>query len=136
MEFSLAGDTFAQKMYCLEELEVYVLAQQFGEKVWAIVEQWESFPKWRIGSQLTEAADSIGSNIAEGYGRYFFKQQVVFCFYARGSLMECRSWLLKAKCRQLIDTEKYEELIADLKIIHRKLNGYIKKLKRSADKKT
>jgi four helix bundle protein len=121
-------------MYCLDDLEVYLLAQQFSEKVWELVMRWESFPKWRIGSQLTEAADSISSNIAEGYGRYFFKQQILFCFYARGSLMECRSWLLKAKVRGLISETDYNSLIEDLRVIHAKLNGYIGLLRRTMRK--
>ncbi|RYZ22856.1 MAG: four helix bundle protein [Chitinophagaceae bacterium] len=121
-------------MFFLDDLEVYQLAQKFSERIWSLVEGWESFPKWRVGSQLTEAADSISSNIAEGYGRYFFKQQILFCFYARGSMMECRSWLIKACRRKLITQEEYDILLEDLKQIHAKLNGYVAKLKRNLAK--
>ncbi|WP_165871439.1 four helix bundle protein [Flaviaesturariibacter flavus] len=121
-------------MYFLDDLEVYQLAQKFSERIWEIVDRWESFPKWRIGSQLTEAADSISSNIAEGYGRYFFKQQILFCLYARGSMMECRNWLLKSKRRRLITIDEYDSLMEELRDIHGKLNGYISKLKRNLRK--
>jgi four helix bundle protein len=121
-------------MYFLEDLEVYQLAQDFSEKIWKLVGGWDSFPQWRIGSQLTEAADSISSNIAEGYGRYFFKQQILFCFYARGSLMESRNWLRKAKARELVSEEEYRSLIEDLRVIHGKLNGYIGLLRRTMKK--
>jgi four helix bundle protein len=136
MDFSFSSYRFTENalMYYLEDLEVYQLAQKFSERIWEIVDRWESFPKWRIGSQLTEAADSISSNIAEGYGRYFFKQQILFCLYARGSLMECRNWLLKSFRRCLITQEEHEELTEELRAIHGKLNGYISKLKRNLRK--
>ncbi|RYY39214.1 MAG: four helix bundle protein [Chitinophagaceae bacterium] len=121
-------------MYLLEELEIYNLAQEDSDKIWKIVDGWDPFPKWRIGSQFTEAADSISSNIAEGYGRYFFKQQIVFCFYARGSLMESKNWLFKARKRNLIDDAILEELVNDLRTIHKKLNSYVKRLKQEVRK--
>ena len=53
----------------MEDLEIYQLALEIGEHVWAIVIKWEYFPKKTVGAQFVEAADSISSNIAEGNGR-------------------------------------------------------------------
>lgn len=30
---------------------------------------------------MIKAADSIGANIAEGYGRYAYKENIHFCYY-------------------------------------------------------
>ncbi|HXL58290.1 MAG TPA: four helix bundle protein, partial [Chitinophagaceae bacterium] len=60
-------------MFTLDELEVYILAQEFSDKIWFIVEKWPPFPKFGLGRQLTDSSDSISSNIAGSYGRYFFK---------------------------------------------------------------
>lgn len=56
----------------LDELEIYQLANEIGEYVWDIVNRWEHFAKTTMGGQFVRATDSIASNIAEGYGRYFF----------------------------------------------------------------
>jgi four helix bundle protein len=89
------------------------------------------FPKKTLGGQFVEAADSIASNIAEGYGRYFYKDRKQFCYYSRGSLLETKTWATKAFSRKLISEEEFDTLIEKSKVLHFKLNNYIKKLKQS-----
>jgi len=121
-------------MHTLEELDVYNLSQNFSDSVWGIVEKWGNFPKFGLGKQITNAADSISANIAEGYGRYFIKENINFCFYSRGSILETKNWLQKSLRRNLINQEEYLALIGQLEIIHKKLNGYIKVLKENLKK--
>jgi|SRR5687767_6325694 len=116
----------------LEDLEIYRLSLEIGENVWNIVIKWEYFPQKTIGSQFVEAADSISANIAEGYGRYFYKDRKQFCYFSRGSLMETKNWLTKSLNRGLIAQEEFDKLIEKLKVLHFKLNNYIKKLKQNA----
>ena len=118
-----------KEVILLEEMEIYQLALEVGEFVWTIVEKWEYFPKKTIGAQFVDAADSISANIAEGYGRYFFKDRKQFCYYSRGSLMESKNWAIKSLKRNLITQAEYDLLIEKLKLLHHKLNIYIKNLK-------
>ena len=113
----------------LEDLEIYQLALEIGEEVWKIVSGWGWFEKKTVGAQFVEAADSMAATIAEGYGRYFYKDRKQYCYYSRGSLMETNSWTTKAFNRQLISKEKFDSLMGKLKTLHYKLNIYIKKLK-------
>jgi four helix bundle protein len=69
--------------------------------------------------------DSIGANIAEGYGRQFFKENRQFCFYSRGSILETKTWIKKAKNRNLITGGEYEHLFSKLEIIHGSLTAKI-----------
>lgn len=57
----------------LEELEIYQLLMEIGEKVWEIVNAWNYFAKDTIGKQLIRSTDSIAANISEGFGRYHYK---------------------------------------------------------------
>ncbi|MBX2992286.1 MAG: four helix bundle protein [Bacteroidetes bacterium] len=118
-------------MLRLEELEVYQMAMDIGEDVWKFVDTWEYFAKRTIGGQLVESADSIAANISEGFGRYHYKENRQFCYYARGSLMETKTWLMEAKGRNFISEKRYDDLIEKLKTLHLKLNSYIKSIGRS-----
>jgi four helix bundle protein len=121
-------------MHTLEELDVYNLSQNFSDSIWFMVEKWDNFPKFGIGKQMTGSADSISANIAEGYGRYFIKENINFCFYSRGSILETKNWLQKSVRRNLISKEEFDTLINQLEIIHKKLNSYIKVLKENLKK--
>lgn len=76
----------------LEDLDIYQLALEIGEDVWKVVGKWDAFSKRTLGRQFVDAADSISANIAEGYGRYFYKDRKIFCYYSRGSLLETKNW--------------------------------------------
>ncbi len=121
-------------MHTLEELDVYNLSQIFSDKIWFIVLGWDKFAQYGIGKQITNSADSISSNIAEGYGRFFIKENINFCFYSRGSVLETKNWLNKCSRRNLLSKEESVLLLNELEIIHKKLNGYIKVLKGNLNK--
>jgi len=112
--------------YTLEKLEVYQLAEIFSDIIWDFVTKWKNFEKETIGKQIVRAADSISANIAEGYGRYFYKESKQFYFYARGSIQETKSWLSKCKRRRLVAENTCDKLLGDAEKVLAKLNAYIK----------
>ncbi len=111
-----------------EELDVYKLSERLANEVWRIVEQWDVFAKDTVGKQMVRAADSICANIAEGRGRYNFKDNQRFVKIARGSLYETICWLRLAYVRQLIDGQQSAKLKVIVEELFSKLNAYIKSL--------
>jgi len=109
----------------IEDLEVYQLAEKLSDVIWNIVLSWERFPKETIGKQLVRAVDSIASNIAEGYGRYHYKENKNFCYFARGSLEETKTWLRKGIRRDLINQSEQKELSDIMERLPKLLNAYI-----------
>ncbi|MFZ4548177.1 MAG: four helix bundle protein [Bacteroidales bacterium] len=118
----------------IDDLRVYQLAMQLAEKVWSVVIKWDSFAKYSIGKQYSEAADSIGANISEGFGRFHFKDSKNFLYYSRGSLFETRTWTIKAHNRNLISDEEYNELITNIMDLGIKLNNYINTIGKTSPK--
>jgi four helix bundle protein len=117
----------------IEDLEIYLLAEKFGDQVWFIVMEWQYFVRDGFGKQLTNASDSIGANIAEGFGRYHYKENKNFCYFSRGSIIETKGWLRKAKTRNLVSEQQYSDLMSQLETIHLKLNIYIKAIGKKID---
>ena len=118
----------------LEELEVYQLAETFSNEIWFIVAEWDYFAKDTVGKQMVKSADSISANIAEGYGRFHYKENKNFCYFSRGSIIETKGWLKKSKTRKLLSEEQFNLLFEKLQTIHLKLNAYIKFIGKSASK--
>ena len=117
----------------LENLEIYEEAMQIGDQVWDLVDGWGWFARRTVGVQWVRAVDSIAANIAEGYGRYHYKENLRFCYYARGSLQESKTWLRKASRRALIEAANADQLNDDLATLPKRLNAYIGSISKAAD---
>lgn len=112
----------------LEDLVAFQVAMEIGDDVWTIVNKWSFFEKDTLGKQITRSADSIALNIAEGYGRFHYKENKNFCYYARGSQFETQAALTKARSRELIDEQTYQSITTKLNRFHKLINGYIKSI--------
>jgi four helix bundle protein len=85
--------------------------------------------KYGLADQLRRSSKSVGANIAEGAGRFYFMDNVRFCYVARGSLDETLNHLLASKDLGFCGNELYDDLRSQIEEIRRLLNGYITWLK-------
>lgn len=113
-----------------EELQVYRLAEELADRIWNLCIEWDYFPRTTVGKQLVRAADSIPANLSEGHGRFSFKENAQFCYFARGSLSETRNWLRRAQRRWLIGTDEVRDIERMMNELGPKLNAYINSIKR------
>lgn len=111
-----------------EDLEVWQLAIGLAVKVYKLTLLFPKSETYGLIDQLKRAVTSISANIAEGFGRYYYKDSVKFLYNARGSLFEVKSHLLIARQLNLIPTNKESEYNLTLKDIQNlgvKLNNFI-----------
>ena len=85
--------------------------------------------KYGLVDQIRRSSKSVGANIAEGAGRFYYMDNVRFCYMARGSLDETLNHLRVSKDLEFCKKELYEELRGQIEEIRRLLNGYITWLK-------
>jgi len=113
----------------LSALESYRMAESLAQVVWGIVERWKPFARQTMGSQLIRAVDSVGANIAESHGRFYFGEKLQFLYYARGSLYETRHWLRLAWRRNLLQAEDNVRLTELLEPLAKSINSFAGSLK-------
>lgn len=124
------------KIMELKELNVYKISRDISKVVWAVYEKMARENKILIGQQLVRSSDSIGANIAEGYGRFHYLDSAKFYYNARGSLFESKHWIDLLFERNMLEKELHEELSKNFDVLGKKLNGFINSIKEKAgDKK-
>ena len=109
----------------LGNLMVYQSALELSEMAWAVYIALDREFRFDMGSQFIRAIDSVGANIAEGYGRFHYKDKMKFYYNARGSLWESKHWLLLLYKRDFIDRDRFENILAKLNLLGKQLNGFI-----------
>ncbi|MFZ5820972.1 MAG: four helix bundle protein [Chloroflexota bacterium] len=116
----------------LKRLQVWVRAKDFALAVYKrVLPVLPPEEKWNLNQQLRRSSLSISANIAEGYGRFYYQDNVRFCYNARGSLEETLSHLIFAFEVEFIPESLYKELESEGEEIDKMLNGYIGYLKKS-----
>ena len=88
--------------------------------------------RYGLTSQLRRSAVSVGSNIAEGYGRAGRTDYVRFLKVARGSVYELDSQWLLARDLGFLDAACYDEAKSVIDECERVLAGLIRSLQRGA----
>ena len=116
----------------LKRLKTWVRAKDFALKIYKqVLPLLPPEEKWNLNQQLRRSSLSISANIAEGHGRFYFQENVRFCYIARGSLEETLSHLTFAFEAKYISEIIYKEFGSEGEEIDKMLNGYIGFLKKS-----
>jgi len=116
----------------LETLETWRKSKEFTLRVYReVLPRLPSEEKWNLNQQLRRSSNSIPANIAEGYGRFYYQDNIRFCYIARGSLEETLSHLVIAHGMEFISKTLFESLEEDGEKLTQLINGYIGYLKRS-----
>ena len=116
----------------LKRLKVWERAKDFAVKIYKqVLPLLPQEEKWSLNQQIRRSSTSISANIAEGHGRFYYQDNVRFCYNARGSLEETLSHLIVCFEAGLIAETVYKELESEGEEIEKMLNGYIAFLKKS-----
>lgn len=116
----------------LQRLEVWRRSKDFALTIYReVLPLLPSEEKWGLSQQLRRSSTSVSANIAEGYGRYYYQDNIRFCYNARGSLEETLSHVAFAHEAVFIPDLLYKALEQEGDELVRMINGYISYLKKS-----
>lgn len=114
-----------KKYLKLNDIDAYKRSLELSQYVWEIVRRWDWFAKKTVGAQYVTAIDSISATIAEGFGRYFKKDKVLFYRYSLGSATESLDWTQKAWKRKLLSKDQYNHILNGLQEFPREIRQLI-----------
>ncbi len=112
-----------------EDLESWKLSRVLRNEIAILVKTFPPEEKYKLSDQIIRASRSVTANIAEGYGRFHYQENIQFCRHSRGSLNEVLDHLICAyDCKYINESElnNYREKISSILKV---LNGYINYLK-------
>jgi four helix bundle protein len=108
-----------------EDLEVWKRSCRLAARLYEILRECRDFG---LKDQMTRAAVSIASNIAEGAERNSSKDYIRFLHIAKGSAAELRTQLYIAHKVGYIAEEDMQELISEAKTISKQLHCLVQAL--------
>lgn len=112
-----------------QDLEIWQMAIDIADELFDISEDLDKKRLYRFAEQLRGAGMSMSNNIAEGSGSYSEKDFANFLNIAKRSTFENANIIILLKRRNLITSEKENELLEKLDKLSRKIANFRKSLK-------
>lgn len=108
-----------------ENLDCFKYCKELRIEISELVKTFPNSEQYRLIDQMIRSSRSVTNNIAEGYGRFHYKENIQFCRISRGSLYELIDHLQISFENQLINKERLSELLYKIESCLKLLNGYI-----------
>jgi len=115
--------------FTFEDLDVWKMARDVRKNIATIIRSFPREESNKLVDQKIRSSRSLTANIAEGYGRFYFKENIKFCRQARGSLFELIDHLTVALDEGYINNIEYNRIRNECYSLVKMLNGYIKYLR-------
>lgn len=116
------------KVQAFEDLRVWQFARKISTEIFELSKSFPTEEKYRLTDQMLRSSRSISDNIAEGYGRFHYQENIQYSRQARGSAYELKNQIITAFDCKYIDEAVYKyhknQIIECIQL----LNGYIRYL--------
>ncbi len=117
-----------------EDLECWKACRDLRRFAAMIVKQLPREEDYRLKDQILRAARSSTANIAEGYGRFHYQENMQYCRNARGSVYEALDHFITGNDEELLTAEMLKECRLKVEKSVSLLNGYIRYLETKKQK--
>ena len=112
-----------------EDLEVYKAVREFRKAMYALNRRLPDFEKYELGSQIRRASVSLANNMAEGHGRFHYRDQIRFFLHSRGSLEELLDDLNICLDEKYLCSDEIAKLKGQARGVLILINGYLRYLR-------
>ncbi len=116
-----------------EDLQCWQACREVRIFISELVKSYPKEERFSIVDNMKRAARSATQNIAEGFGRFHYKENIQFCRVSRGSLYELTDDLITSIDEGFINKKDYELGRSKISNALALLNGYTSYLNRKAN---
>ncbi|HEV8129835.1 MAG TPA: four helix bundle protein [Acidobacteriota bacterium] len=116
------------KILNFTDLEVWKVDRRIRRRIYQITSTFPPSEKYNLTGQMRSAGVSMTSSIAEGFGRFSYKENTRSCRISRGEACELQDHIITSLDEEYIDQGTYDELDQELRLFLRLINGYIDRL--------
>jgi len=112
-----------------KDLEIYKRACILRKSIFELTKTFPPEEKFKLTDQIIRSTRKCPANIAEGHGRFHFKENIQYCRIARGSLTETQDHLSVAFECAYINENYFTRYNNEIESLIKMLNGcYIRYL--------
>lgn len=122
--------TNEKQITTFEDLEVWQLCRALRKEIYKVTKTFPKDEERVLIPQMRRAAISATANIAEGFGRFHYQENIQFCRQSRGSLFEIIDHLITCHDENYIDEKKFNKLRELAYRCIKVLNAYIASIKK------
>ncbi len=127
-------DSSKRRFTSFEELDCWKACTEVRRFISKLTKKYPKEERFALVDDMKRASRSTTHNLAEGFGRFHYQENIQFCRHSRGSLHELIDQLITSLDDGFITKEDYSE--GRLLINHALglLNGYINYLNRCKER--
>lgn len=111
-----------------KDLEIYKRACVLRKSIFELTKTFPPEEKFKLSDQIIRSTRKCPANIAEGHGRFHFKENIQYCRIARGSLTETQDHLSVAFECAYINENYFIRYNNEIENLIKMINGYIRYL--------
>ncbi|MEE8328714.1 MAG: four helix bundle protein [Thermodesulfovibrionia bacterium] len=108
-----------------EKLECWKACIEVRKNIAKLVKKYPEEEKYRLVDNMLRSSRSTTHNIAEGFGRFHYQENIQFCRHSRGSLSELKDQLICSLDEGFINMKEYKKGMEVIDKATALLNGYI-----------
>jgi len=122
------------QIHSFEDLESWKACREIRNYVSGIIKKFPDYEKYALADGMRRSSRSTTENIAEGFGKYHYQENIQFCRISRDSVFELMDQFITAFDEKYITEEEYKKRRELLDTEKALLNGYIRYLHKAKNR--
>ena len=107
------------------DLDIWKESNFLCVEIYKITEDFPKRENYAIVDQIRRASSSVGANIAEGFGRFHYKDKIKFYYNARGSVCEVQNFLFLSQDLGYVNKEDARKVFIKYENLNKRINMFI-----------